>query len=139
MTDKSMAAKPFHVYDREFLELIGHDPRLTVIGGSNQVHGDSGNELPFHEAVVWYPPTDEVFWVQGANAGTGSIKSALIGKMELSEAMAVSHKRNATGDVDFTFLNATTRPTIINPNGRLFSATQLMNRSSHRSVLRLIS
>lgn len=39
--------RPFHVYDKEFLKIIGDSPTLTRIGHSLK-------DPLFHEAVVWY-------------------------------------------------------------------------------------
>lgn len=77
----------------------------------------SGDPL-FHEAVVWYPPTDEVFFVQNAGApaaGTGLNKSGIIEKIALSQADAVKTQSNGTGQVDVITVNST--PQIVNPNG----------------------
>ncbi len=47
MTAESLEAKPFHIYDDEFHDVIGESPTLTLIAESDK------NPL-FHEAVVWY-------------------------------------------------------------------------------------
>jgi gluconolactonase len=39
-------AKPFHIYDDAFYDIIGPDPSLTIIA-------TSGVDPLFHEAVVW--------------------------------------------------------------------------------------
>lgn len=39
-------AKPFHIYDEAFYDIIGPNPSLTVIA-------TSGVDPLFHEAVVW--------------------------------------------------------------------------------------
>jgi gluconolactonase len=67
-----------------------------------------------------YPPTDEIFFVQNAGAmaaGTGLAKSAIIEKIQLSQAAsaAAEGKRNATGVVKVMTVDST--PQIINPNG----------------------
>ncbi|KAI9875821.1 MAG: hypothetical protein M1823_007392, partial [Watsoniomyces obsoletus] len=84
ITEQEANAKPFHVYDEAFYDIIGSDPTLTVVAST-------GIDPLFHEAVVWYPPTDEVFFVQNAGAkaaGTGLNKSNLIFKISLSQAAA---------------------------------------------------
>lgn len=63
--------------------------------------------------------TDEVFFVQNAgakNASTGLKKSAIIEKISLAEAAAVSHKSDAAGLVNVTTVPSS--PTVLNPNGR---------------------
>ncbi|KAI1146614.1 gluconolactonase [Nemania diffusa] len=107
----ALKEKPFHVYDDEFYEVIGPNPTLTLIASS-------GTDPLFHEAVVWYPPTNEMFFVQNAGApaaGTGLNKSAIIQKISLDEANAVSAKRNATGSVKVHVVDS--NPTVLNPNG----------------------
>ncbi|KAL2415640.1 hypothetical protein ABEF95_004561 [Exophiala dermatitidis] len=111
VTEDEALAKPFHVYDEAFYDIIGTNPTLTVIASQ------ASNPL-FHEAVVWYPPTDEVFFVQNAgarDAGTGLNKSNVILKISLSQAAAVSSQRNASGQVGVVTVNAA--PTVINSNG----------------------
>ncbi|KAM0807037.1 hypothetical protein AB5N19_07376 [Seiridium cardinale] len=111
-TDKeAWLERPFHIYDDEFLAIIGPDPTLTLIA-------HSGKDPLFHEAVVWYPPTDEVFIAQNAGApaaGTGLNKSSIISKISLSQAAAVKDQRNASGLVDVTTVDS--NPMVINPNG----------------------
>lgn len=66
-----------------------------------------------------YQPTDEVFFVQNAgapNAGTGLAKSSIIQKISLSQADAVKHVANASGQVTVTVVPSS--PQIINPNGQ---------------------
>ncbi|XDG09417.1 hypothetical protein ABKA04_009032 [Annulohypoxylon sp. FPYF3050] len=107
---ESMKSKPFHIFDDEFYDVIGPNPTLTLIA-------TSGNDLLFHEATTWYPPTDEVFFVQNAGApadGTGLAKSNVVSKISLSQAAAVSSQRNATGSVTVSTLDT---PGIINSNG----------------------
>ncbi|KAK4686857.1 gluconolactonase, partial [Tremellales sp. Uapishka_1] len=107
----SLKARPFLILDNEFYAIIGDNPTLTLIA-------DTSPDPLFHEAVVWYPPTDEVFFVQNSGApaaGTGLNKSGIIEKISLSEAAAVSNLRNATGKVKVTTVNSS--PQIINPNG----------------------
>jgi gluconolactonase len=45
-TKESLTARPFHIYDAEFLDIIGPDPTLTLIN-----HTES--DPIFHEAPVW--------------------------------------------------------------------------------------
>ncbi|KAK4946064.1 hypothetical protein LTR10_014866 [Elasticomyces elasticus] len=104
-------AKPFHIYDDAFYDIIGSNPTLTVIASQ-------GIDPLYHEAVSWYPPTDEVFFVQNAGAmaaGTGLNKSSVILKISLAQAAAVSTQRNASGQVNVTVVPA--NPPVINPNG----------------------
>jgi len=131
VTLDSLKAKPFHIYDDEFFDIIGEDPTLTLIASSE-------SDPLFHEAVVWYvlkvitivyllinytirnPTTDEVFFVQNAGAvaaGTGLNKSSIIQKISLSQADAVKSSLNATGQVTVDTVPST--PQIINPNGML--------------------
>lgn len=73
--------------------------------------------------MVWYPPTDEVFFVQNAGAkaaGTGLLKSNIIQKIALSQAEAVSSKRNASDRVDVVTVDA--QPPILNSNGKPVSS-----------------
>ncbi|KAI6368384.1 hypothetical protein MCOR25_004680 [Pyricularia grisea] len=110
-TSESMLAKPFHVYDKEFINILGTNPTLTLLG-------ETQSDPVFHEAVVWYPPTDEVFFVQNAGAkaaGTGLNKSAIIQKISLSEADRVTSLTNAVGKV--TISQVDSNPQVINPNG----------------------
>ncbi|OQU95110.1 SMP-30/Gluconolaconase/LRE-like domain-containing protein [Cladophialophora immunda] len=120
VTLQQALAKPFHVYDDAFLDIIGTNPTLTLIASTNS------NPL-FHEAVVWYPPTDEIFFVQNAGAtaaGTGLNKSNIIQKIALSQAAAVSSLRNASGQVDVVTVNAT--PPVVNSNGATQYRGQLL-------------
>ncbi|KIY02630.1 uncharacterized protein Z520_01095 [Fonsecaea multimorphosa CBS 102226] len=107
VTLQEALAKPFHVYDEAFLDIIGTNPTLTLIASTNS------NPL-FHEAVVWYVYS----FVQNAGAtaaGTGLQKSNIIQKIALSQAAAVSSLRNASGQVDVVTVNAT--PPVVNANG----------------------
>ncbi|KAF4946051.1 hypothetical protein FSARC_14289 [Fusarium sarcochroum] len=111
VTQKSLEAKPFHVYDEEFYDVIGKDPSLTLIATSD-------TDPIFHEAVVWYPPTDEVFFVQNAGApaaGTGLNKSSIIQKISLKEAEAVRKGSHSSDEVKVTVVPSD--PQVINPNG----------------------
>lgn len=74
----------------------------------------------FHEAPVWYPPTDEVFFCQNAGAkaaGTGLNRSSVLQKVSVPEAVSVSHLRDATGHVKVEVVPFD--PPVINPNGKL--------------------
>lgn len=67
---------------------------------------------------MWYPPTNDVFFVQNAGAkaaGTGLAKSAIVQKISLDQAEKVTHKANASGEVDVITLGE--QPQVINPNG----------------------
>lgn len=111
ITEEEALSKPFHVYDDEFYDIIGDDPTLTLIAS------EESNPL-FHEAVVWYPPTDEVFFVQNAGAkaaGTGLERSNDIFKISLEQAAAVAAK-DGSGSVDVVRVD--TNPQVINSNGK---------------------
>lgn len=112
-TKESLAEKPFHIYDAEFLEIIGTNPTLTLLNSS-------GTNPRFHEAAVWVPTTDDFFFVQNAGdpaAGTGLNKSAVIQRISLSQVTAeVAAERKApAGKVEVHLVPAT--PAVINPNG----------------------
>ncbi|RYP68440.1 hypothetical protein DL771_006704 [Monosporascus sp. 5C6A] len=116
----SLKDRPFHIYDDEFYDVIGPNPTLTLIARTE-------TDPLFHEAVVWYPPTDEVFFVQNAGApaaGTGLNKSSIILKIDLSEAAAVSDQRNATGAVGVHRVDS--NPLVVNPNGATNYRGQLL-------------
>ncbi|KAI8262678.1 hypothetical protein K4K58_000479 [Colletotrichum sp. SAR11_239] len=109
VTKESLEAKPFHIYDAEFYDVIGPNPSLTLIATSD-------TDPIFHEAVVWNPPTEEVFFVQNAGApaaGTGLNKSSIIQKISLAEAEAVRTGSRANATVTVVPSN----PQVINPNG----------------------
>lgn len=113
MTLESLHDKPFHVHHPDFLDIIGQSPTLTKIA-------DTGKNPLFHEAPVWYEPTDEMFFCQNAgarDAGTGLSLSAVIQKVSLPQAMAVSHLRDAVGQVQVDVVNF--EPAVINPNGEI--------------------
>ncbi|KAI4598311.1 hypothetical protein KJ359_003195 [Pestalotiopsis sp. 9143b] len=112
VTEDSLTAKPFHIYTDEFYDIIGENPALTLLA---EVESDP----IFHEAVVWYPPTDEVFFVQNAGApaaGTGLNKSAIIEKISLADAAAVA---NGTSE-NVTVTTVNSNPQVINPNGATY-------------------
>lgn len=116
----ALKEKPFHVYDDEFYDVIGPNPTLTLIAHSE-------TDPLFHEAVVWYPPTNEVFFVQNAGApeaGTGLNKSAIIQKISLAEADAVSAQRDATGQVKVHVVDS--NPVVLNPNGGINYRGQIL-------------
>ncbi|KAJ5860288.1 SMP-30/Gluconolaconase/LRE-like region [Penicillium soppii] len=120
-TGDSLTERPFHVYDEEFLKIIGKGPTLTRIAHSSK-------DPLFHEAVVWSRETDEVFFVQNAgakNASTGLKKSAIIEKISLAQAAAVSDKTDAVGLVNVTTVPSL--PMVVNPNGEINPKTR--NRS----------
>lgn len=105
-------AKPFHIYDDAFYKVIGSTPTLTLLA-------ESASDPLFHEAVIWYPPTDEVFFCQNsgaAAAGTGLNKSAIIEKISLAQAAQIAASNNTNARVNVTTVN--TQPTVINPNGQ---------------------
>lgn len=110
VTQESLTAKPFHIYDDEFYDVIGKDPSLTLIATSE-------SDPIFHEAVVWYPSKDEVFFVQNAGApaaGTGLNKSSIIQKISLADAEKV--RAGTLDEAPVTIVN-TSNPQVINPNG----------------------
>lgn len=43
---EDLAAKPFHIYNDEFLSVIGSNPTLTLIA-------EQATDPLYHEAVVW--------------------------------------------------------------------------------------
>ncbi|KAK4460104.1 Gluconolactonase [Cladorrhinum samala] len=111
-TRESLLDRPFHIYDEEFLEIIGSNSTLTLISKTE------GNPM-FHEAAIWHPPTDEMFFCQNAGAlaaGTGLKKSAIIQKISLSDINpSITSQRNATGLVKVEIVNS--EVAVINPNG----------------------
>lgn len=125
-TASTLLARPFHAYDQAFQSIIGANPSLTVIAST------SGDPL-FHEAVVWFPPTDEVFFVQNAGAkaaGTGLQKSAVVQKIALSQVSSALQGlqaegggggRNVSGQVNVEVVNGTQQ--VVNPNGAPTSAS----------------
>ncbi|KAM0214250.1 hypothetical protein ACHAQI_003875 [Fusarium lateritium] len=111
VTYESLTKRPFHVYDSEFLDIIGHDPTLTLIATSD-------TDPIFHEAVVWSPGTEEVFFAQNAGdpaAGTGLKKSSVVQKISLSDAEAVKNGTHIFEEVEVKVVDST--PQVINPNG----------------------
>ncbi|WVR04707.1 hypothetical protein IAU60_001718 [Kwoniella sp. DSM 27419] len=108
--EESLRAKPFLIYNDAFYDIIGSDPTLTLIAETD------GDPL-FHEANVWYPGTDEMFFVQNAGApaaGTGLNKSAVVEKISLAQAQQLVGG-NGTGQVDVTTVNSSIQ--VVNPNG----------------------
>lgn len=106
-----LAARPFHIYSDDFLAILGDNPTLTLLA-------ETASDPLFHEAVVWSKATDEVFFVQNAGApaaGTGLAKSAIIQKIALAQADAVTAQANASGLVDVVVVDAA--PAVVNPNG----------------------
>ncbi|KAM0287551.1 hypothetical protein ACHAO9_007580 [Fusarium lateritium] len=111
VTFESLTKRPFHVYDAEFLDIIGHDPTLTLIA-------TSATDPIFHEAVVWSPGTEEVFFAQNAGdpaAGTGLKKSSVVQKISLSDAEAVKNGTHISEEVEVKVVDST--PQVVNPNG----------------------
>ncbi|KAF4993112.1 hypothetical protein FGRMN_6727 [Fusarium graminum] len=111
VTHESLTKRPFHVYDPEFLDIIGRDPTLTLIATSD-------TDPIFHEAVVWSPGTSDVFFTQNAGdpaAGTGLRKSSVIQRIALSDAEAVKNGNHAHDQVEVKIVDST--PQVINPNG----------------------
>ncbi|KAI3540028.1 D-lactonohydrolase [Colletotrichum filicis] len=111
VTHESLTEKPFHIYDPEFYDIIGSDPSLTLIATSE-------TDPIFHEAVVWYPPTEEVFFVQNAGppaAGTGLNKSSIVQKIRLADAEAL--RNGSLGTKEVTVTTVPSNPQVINPNG----------------------
>lgn len=121
---QSLLARPFHVYDRDFVALLGPDPTLTRIAASVV-------DPLFHEAVVWSRSTDEMFFVQNAgapDAGTGLAKSSIIQKISLADAAAAvtaaAARKKAGIFARNTLVPVTTvasSPQVINPNGHSLS------------------
>jgi hypothetical protein len=76
--------------------------------------------------------TDEVFFVQNAgakNASTGLHKSAIIEKISLADAAAVSSKSDAAGEVKISTVSSS--PMVINPNGTLKKVCKDMTMFQH--------
>lgn len=46
VTPAELLAKPFHIYDEEFLSIIGQNPTLTLLA-------EEASDPLYHEAVVW--------------------------------------------------------------------------------------
>ncbi|KAK4660789.1 hypothetical protein QC762_122160 [Podospora pseudocomata] len=113
-TIESLVARPFHIYSKEFEDIIGPNPTLTLL---NHTDGDP----LFHEAPVWNPSTDEMFFCQNAGApaaGTGMQKSAIIQKIKLSAiTRAITSQRNASGSVQIEDVTAADGAKVMNPNG----------------------
>ncbi|KAK4177321.1 hypothetical protein QBC36DRAFT_386821 [Triangularia setosa] len=113
-TLESLVARPFHIYSKEFEDIIGSSPTLTLLNHTN------GDPL-FHEAPVWNPSTDEMFFCQNAGApaaGTGLQKSAIIQKIKLSVITpAITSQRNASGSVQIESVAGDDGAKVMNPNG----------------------
>ncbi|KAG5803080.1 hypothetical protein H9Q74_012308 [Fusarium xylarioides] len=93
---ESLTERPFHIYDAEFLDIIGSNPTLTLLATSEK-------DPIFHEAVVWNPPTEEVFF------------SSVIQKISLAEAEALKNGSHTESQVKITVVDSD--PQVINPNG----------------------
>ncbi|KOS23358.1 Gluconolactonase [Escovopsis weberi] len=107
-TLESLKDRPFHVYHEDFLGIIGADPSLSLIA-------EEETDPLFHEAAVWYPPTDDMFFVQNAGAraaGTGLAKSAVVQKIGMREARAA-----AAEGARVAIEVVSSEPAILNPNG----------------------
>lgn len=108
---ESLYERPFHIYDREFYSVIGKEPTLTVVA-------TSASDPIFHEAPVYFPGTDEMFFSQNAGvpaAGTGLKKSSIIQKVSLKDCEAVKGERVAQNLVAVHKVDS--NPQIQNPNG----------------------
>jgi len=46
LTLEEALAKPFHIYNREFYDVIGDNPALTLLA-------ESASDPLYHEAVTW--------------------------------------------------------------------------------------
>lgn len=78
----------------------------------------AGGDPLFHEAAVWYPRTDSMFFVQNAgakDAGTGLAKSAIVQRISVAEADKYRNERAAVGKVTVETVDA--NPPVVNPNG----------------------
>ncbi|KAM3443705.1 hypothetical protein NHJ13734_001827 [Beauveria thailandica] len=109
-TRQGLKDRPFLVFDPEFLQIIGREPKLAIIA-------ETAKDPLFHEAVVWVPATDEVFFAQNAGApaaGTGLNKSSIVQKVSVSEALQVA-SGNKTGHVKVETVSSD--PPVVNPNG----------------------
>lgn len=110
----SLLEKPFHIYNSEFAEILGANPSITLVG-------QTATDPIFHEAVVWHPETDEVFFVQNAGSaasGTGLNKSAIISKISLADAaVAATAKAAGSNNTLVTVTTVDSNPMVINPNG----------------------
>ncbi|EFX04369.1 evolved d-pantonohydrolase [Grosmannia clavigera kw1407] len=104
----SLRAQPFHVYDDAFYDILGANPTLSLVA-------ESETDPLFHEAVIWFPDTEDIFFVQNAGAkaaGTGLAKSSIIQKVSL----AAVEKAAAAGTlVQVDTVDAS--PQVLNPNG----------------------
>ncbi|WRT63673.1 uncharacterized protein IL334_000596 [Kwoniella shivajii] len=110
-TSDSLKAKPFHIYDDSFYDIIGSDPTLTLLAYT-------ATDPIFHEAVVWHPETNSVYFAQNAGpvaAGTGLNKSAIVQKIYLDDAERIVKQGNGSGYVNVTTVDSGVR--VINPNG----------------------
>ncbi|KAM3553322.1 hypothetical protein ARSEF4850_006976 [Beauveria asiatica] len=109
-TRQGLKDRPFLVFDPEFLQIIGREPKLAIIA-------ETAKDPLFHEAVVWVPATDQVFFAQNAGApaaGTGLNKSSIVQKVSVSEALQVA-SGNKTGHVKVETVSSD--PPVVNPNG----------------------
>jgi gluconolactonase len=120
-TAGSLSARPFHIYDESFIKLLGDNPSLTLLS-------ETDSDPLFHEAAVWHPPTDSMFFVQNAGApaaGTGLNKSSIVERIMLSDAEAAAAAAatggpgksgsNSSAQIDVEVVDS--QPQVINPNG----------------------
>ncbi|KAH6625933.1 gluconolactonase [Boeremia exigua] len=110
-TYKSLRAKPFHVYNKDFLSIIGENPTLTLVHETN-------SDPIFHKAATWYPDQDKIFFSQNAGAlaaRTRLNKSSVIQKISIEEA-ATAAKRGSAPNVNVTIIGK--YPKVINPNSK---------------------
>ncbi|KAF9011027.1 hypothetical protein BDZ89DRAFT_1047441 [Hymenopellis radicata] len=95
--DPSDSSAPiFQIFDPDFLNILGSEPSLRVIA--------SNPDFAFaHEAPVWVPDSDEVFFTSNA-AGhlghSGLDQNNQMGKISLQEVAAAI--RNGTGSINVT-------------------------------------
>lgn len=98
------------------MPLLGSAPSLTLLA-------ESESDPLFHEAAVWHPGSDSVFFVQNAGAkaaGTGLNKSAIVQRISVSDADAlVTRELRGERDPDdwVTVEEVHAEPAIMNPNG----------------------
>ncbi|KAF9040264.1 D-lactonohydrolase-like protein [Hymenopellis radicata] len=97
MFDPSNSSAPiFQIFDPDFLNILGSEPSLRLIA--------SNPDFAFaHEAPVWVPDSDEVFFTSNA-AGhlghSGLDQNNQMGKISLQEVAAAI--RNGTGSINVT-------------------------------------
>jgi gluconolactonase len=89
-------SKPFHVYDPEFYNIIGSNPKLTRVFSNP-------NYAAAHEAAVYHEPANAIFFA--ANAGgplgfSGLNSTNHVFRLNVTEAQEVASNAtlNAVGD-----------------------------------------